>query len=117
MDTSTLSSLYSSDGPFATVLIDVSRDNENGDQEHDLRVRAAACEQLRTQGADERVIGNVRRGLSDATDLPAPVARLVVASAEGVPYQRTRDSGSTRQWQATVPFPTCCRGSSDATAR
>jgi hypothetical protein len=104
MDTSTLSSLYSSDGPFATVLIDVSRDNENGDHEHDLRVRAA-CEELRTQGADERVIGNVRRGLSDATDLPAPAARLVVATAEGVAYQRTAGQRVDQTVASYGPLP------------
>ena len=40
MDTSTLSKLFQADGPFATALVDVGHDNENGAHEHELRVRA-----------------------------------------------------------------------------
>ncbi|MDX6327615.1 MAG: hypothetical protein QOK15_3969 [Nocardioidaceae bacterium] len=36
-DTAPLSAVYSSTGPFVTALLDVSRDSENAEQEHELR--------------------------------------------------------------------------------
>ena len=55
METSSLASLYQATGPFATVLVDVSRDSENAAHEHELRVRSAG-EALTGQGADETVV-------------------------------------------------------------
>jgi hypothetical protein len=42
MKTTRLTELYAETGPFATVILDVSHDSENGEHEHELRVRAAA---------------------------------------------------------------------------
>jgi hypothetical protein len=83
MDTTAFTTLYDADGPFATALVDVSHADENGAHEHELRVRAAA-DALREQGADDGVVDAVVARLSEAVDQPAPVARLVVATAEGV---------------------------------
>jgi hypothetical protein len=83
MDTAPLSSVFSAKGPFATVLIDVSHDSENAEQEHDLRVRAA-CEALTEQGADASLVESIRDRLGEKVTRPAPVARLVVASADGI---------------------------------
>src|SRR3954451_23868861 len=80
MDTTHLAALFQHDGPFASVLIDVSHDTENGEHEHDLRVRAA-CESLSEQGADDATVEALRALLSEAVDRPAPVARFVVAAA------------------------------------
>lgn len=83
MDTSDFSKLKQAAGPFATAFVDVSRATENGEHEHELRVRAAA-DQLREQGADDAVVEAVTRVLSEQVDQPAPVGRLVVANADGV---------------------------------
>jgi hypothetical protein len=83
MDTAPLSDLFQATGPFATVLVDVSRDSENAEQEHELRVRAA-CDELTQQGADEAVVTAVQERLSEQVSQPAPVGRLVVANAGGV---------------------------------
>jgi hypothetical protein len=83
MDTAPLSDLFQASGPFATVLVDVSRDNENAEHEHELRVRAA-CDDLTEQGADEAVVAAVRDRLSEQVGQAAPVSRLVVANADGV---------------------------------
>ena len=83
MQTTTLSTLYQSTGPFATVLIDVGHENENGEHEHELRVRAA-CDDLRAQGADDAVVATVSERLGELVPQPAPVGRVVVATADGV---------------------------------
>ncbi|MBC9735238.1 Vms1/Ankzf1 family peptidyl-tRNA hydrolase [Nocardioides marmotae] len=83
MDTSDFSKIKQAAGPFATAFVDVSRATENGEHEHELRVRAAAA-QLSEQGAAEDVVETVVRVLSAPLDRPAPVGRLVVANAGGV---------------------------------
>jgi hypothetical protein len=83
METTAFTTLYDADGPFATALVDVSHADENGAHEHELRVRAAA-DALREQGADEAVVHAVVARLSEVVDQPAPVARLVVATAQDV---------------------------------
>ena len=88
MDTSTLSKVYQSDGPFATVLVDVGHESENGAHEHELRVRAAR-EALREQGAPEGVVTAVGDRLGELVPQPVPVARLVVVTADGVQHDET----------------------------
>jgi hypothetical protein len=83
MNTSHLSSLYDADGPFATVLLDVSHDAENGEHEHELRVRAA-CAELTEQGAPDDVVKEVSTRLGELVRDASPVGRLVVATAAGV---------------------------------
>src|SRR3954447_18869508 len=83
MDTAPLSSVFSAKGPFATVLLDVSRDSENAEQEHELRVRAA-CDALAEQGADQSLVETVRAQIAEAVTRSAPVARFVVANATGI---------------------------------
>ncbi len=80
MDTTTLSPVYSAEGPFATVLVDVSHSSENAEHEHELRVRAA-CERLSEQGADEALVEAIRERLEELVHRPSPVGRLVVADA------------------------------------
>lgn len=83
MDTTTLSPVYAAEGPFATALVDVGHADENGAHEHELRVRAAA-DRLREEGADEAVVETVVARLAEVVDQPTPIARLVVATADGV---------------------------------
>jgi len=85
MKTTRLSTLYDAPGPFATVMIDVSHDNENGEHEHELRVRAAA-EDLTGQGAPESVVSDVTERLGELVSDPAPVGRIVVANEKGVVF-------------------------------
>ena len=108
MDTSTLTPVYQSTGPFATALVDVGHDSENGAHEHELRVRAA-CESLREQGADEQVVELVTERLGELVSQPAPVARVVVANADGVVYDEvasTRVDNPTATW---APLPDLAR--------
>lgn len=80
-----LTPVLQSSGPFATVLTDVSQDTGGGDQEHRLRAREA-CDRLAEQGADADVVKAVAERLEEVVHRPAPVARLVVATPEGVAY-------------------------------
>jgi len=100
MRTARLTALYETEGPFATVMLDVSRDTENGAHEHELRVRAA-CEALREKGADEIVVDAISERLSEAVSDPAPVGRMVVATKEGVALDElihTRVDQPTTSW-------------------
>jgi len=83
MDTASLSSAYQASGPFATAFVDVSHDSENGEHEHELRVRTAR-QALLDQGADEDVVKAVEERLAELVNQPAPVSRLVVATPGGV---------------------------------
>jgi len=85
MDTAPLTTIFQQAGPFATALVDVGHDNENGDHEHALRVRAV-CDELTQQGAPESVVAAVQDRLGELVERPAPIARLVVASAEGIAH-------------------------------
>src|SRR5687768_13802011 len=83
MDTAPLAPIFQASGPFASALVDVSRDSENAEQEHELRVRTA-CEALADQGADEATVSAVRDRLGEVVDRPAPVGRFVVAAGGSV---------------------------------
>jgi Bacterial archaeo-eukaryotic release factor family 2 len=83
MDTTRLTTVYAADGPFATVTLDVSHDNENAAREHVLRVRATV-EELAGQGAPDAVIQSVTERLDEPATEPAPQARTVVAAPSGV---------------------------------
>jgi hypothetical protein len=83
MKTTRLTDLYAQPGPFATAMLDVSHDSENGEHEHELRVRAA-CEDLAAQGAPDHVVQQVSARLGELVGQPAPVTRTVVAGTDGV---------------------------------
>ena len=93
-------------GPFATALVDVAHDTENGAHEHELRVRAA-CEQLAEQGAPDEVVTLVRERLAEPLDRPAPLARLVVAERRvRCSWTRPPASRSTSRSPPTTCSPT-----------
>src|SRR5687767_14110962 len=83
MDTAPFTTIYQHSGPFATALVDVGHDNENGEHEHKLRVREV-CDRLSEGGASESVVAAVADRLQERVERPAPVARFVVATGEGI---------------------------------
>jgi len=85
MNTTDFTDLLNRPGPFATVLADVSQESENAAHEHELRVRAA-CDQLAEQGAPEELVRQVADQLTEVVHQPAPVARVVVATRDGIAY-------------------------------
>jgi hypothetical protein len=85
MDTTPFAPIYQQAGPFATALVDVGHDNENGEHEHELRVRGV-CDQLTEQGATDSVVAAVSERLLELVERPAPVARLVVATDDGIAH-------------------------------
>ncbi len=105
MDLSRLGPVYQSEGPFATVLLDVGRGRaESGAQEQQLRVRAAG-EALAGAGAPESVVRAVVGRLGGRVEGPAPGSRVVVATVAGVVFD---DVAHQRVDQATVnwgPLP------------
>lgn len=104
MQTSTLTSVTQSSGPFATVLVDVSQDSEQGRQEHELRVREAV-ERLAEQGAPSEVIDTVAERLRENLHRPAPTARLVIATPEGVVYDEVALSRVDQAVASWDPLP------------
>jgi hypothetical protein len=83
MDVSRLDPVYRTDGPFATVLLDVGRGTESGAREQELRVRGARTE-LDRLGAPESVGELVGGRLAEQVEEPSPVSRVVVANGDGV---------------------------------
>lgn len=83
MRTTRLTDLYEHEGPFASVILDVSHATENGAEEHRLHARNA-CDSLREQGADDALVQAVAERIEEQVNEAAPVARAVVANASGV---------------------------------
>ncbi|HET7736118.1 MAG TPA: hypothetical protein VFK52_09105 [Nocardioidaceae bacterium] len=111
MDTSSLLPAFQASGPFATALVDVSHDSETGAHAHELRVREV-CDALTTAGAGPDVVEPVRDRLLDVVHWPAPVARLVVANADGVLVDAAHASRVDRSlgtWSALPDLATWVR--------
>lgn len=104
MRTSQLTDLYTATGPFASVTLDVGHGTESGAHEHELRVRAA-CDELAGAGADDDVVRRVGEVLAEPTHEPAPVARTIVASAEGVHFDETWPGRVDRTSATWGPLP------------
>ena len=103
MDSATFQTVYTAPGPFATVLVDVSHD-ETGEHAHDLRVRAA-CGELTEQGADAAVVKRLADHLAELVRRPAPVARLVVANADGILHDEVVAKQIDRTVATWAPLP------------
>lgn len=88
MRTDSLTDLFDQPGPFASVLVDVSQDGEDGAGQRQLRVDEA-LRQLEAQGAPEPVGHQLREVLDQPTEPAAPVARLVVATEAGLCFDDT----------------------------
>ena len=78
-----LSRLYDDPGPFASVLVDVSRDSEDAGHQLELRIRALR-EQLLEEGAPADVVEALGARLDEVVHQPAPVSRQLVATERGV---------------------------------
>ncbi|WP_433158395.1 Vms1/Ankzf1 family peptidyl-tRNA hydrolase [Kribbella sp. CA-247076] len=104
MDMTRLSPVYQGEGPFASVLLDVSRDSESGEQEHELRVRAAG-EELAQAGAPESVVDLVTERLAERVETPAPVARMVVAHDGGVVFDEVTHQRVDQPVISWTPLP------------
>src|SRR3954470_13579096 len=99
-----LAALYQASGPFASVTLEVGHDDENGDHEHALRVRAVR-DQLLDTGADPQVVELVTERLSELVDQPAPVTRTVVANADGVQLDEVMQARVEQPKVAWGPLP------------
>lgn len=77
------SDLYSGTGPMATVLLDASRDTEDGARQVELRWRAARDE-LAEQGAPDELLDAIEPMFVEPTHAPGAVSRLVVAGGQEV---------------------------------
>ena len=104
MRTHTFRDLYDSKGPFATALVDVSHDSETGAQAHELRVRAA-IDELTRLGAPQEVVAAVAERLGEQVSQPAPIARLVVASPDGVRYDEVATLRVDQPVATWAPLP------------
>jgi len=75
--------LTESTGPFATVVIDASRDDPAGAQEVELRWRELA-EDLTRQGAPHAVVDAIGAVVTEPTRQAGRLGRLLVATSDGV---------------------------------
>lgn len=104
MRTTQIADLYQSEGPFASVTLDVGRAAENAHREHELRVRHARDELLEA-GADPAVVDAVARRLEEQVNEPSPVARAVVANAGGVVFDEVMRTEVPQTRTAWGPLP------------
>ncbi len=88
MRTTDLTNLYEQKGPFASVALDVSHNSERGAEEHRLHAREVR-KSLLDQGADQSIVDAVTARIEEQVSEPAPVARVVVANADGVVFDET----------------------------
>lgn len=77
------SDLYTGSGPMATLLLDVTRDTEDGARQVELRWRSAR-EELAEQGASEELLDAVEPLFLEPTHAPGAVSRLVVAGGSEI---------------------------------
>jgi len=104
MRTTQISDLYQSEGPFASVTLEVSRAAENAHHEHELRVRQAGADLL-DAGADPAVVDAVTRRLAEQVNEAAPVARAVVANAQGIVFDELLRTEVEQTRTAWGPLP------------
>jgi hypothetical protein len=104
MKTTQLVSLYQRPGPFASVTLDVSRDDEAGAHEHELRVRAA-CEDLLELGADPTAVEQMAARLGAPVNRPAPVSRTVVVAYDSVVFDELMFTRVDRPVVSWGPLP------------
>lgn len=92
---------YSVEGPIATVYLDVSRDNENGETELDLRWRALKDE-LTEAGAADEAVSLLEPVIMAPTGLPGAWGRVVAATKERVLLDRVIPGriGAHASWDA-----------------
>ncbi len=83
MRTDSLTDLFDQPGPFASVLVDVSQDGDDGTGQRSLRVDEA-LQQLQAAGAPQPVVQQLRARLDEPIDKLAPLARLLVATEAAV---------------------------------
>ncbi|MGI8888407.1 MAG: Vms1/Ankzf1 family peptidyl-tRNA hydrolase, partial [Nocardioidaceae bacterium] len=83
MRTDSLALLFDQPGPFASVLVDISQDGEEGAEQPGLRVDEA-LQQLEANGAPEPVVQQLRETLDKPIDKSGPISRLVVATEAGI---------------------------------
>lgn len=86
MRTDNLSELFADAGPFASVYVEVSRDQTGGDRAG-LAVREP-LDQLADQGCPAEICDMIGERLERATGQPAPISRCVVASERGILHDR-----------------------------
>ena len=102
MRTDRIAHLYADPGPFATALVDVSRDSEDGRRQVERHLRSVR-DQLVQRGASEEVVTAIGQRVTDDAREPAPVSRFLVATERGVLLDelvRDRTDEPTARWDA-----------------
>ena len=102
MRTERIAHLYADPGPFATALVDVSRDSEDGQRQVDQHLRSVR-DQLGQQGAPDEVVTAVEGRVAEEVHEPAPVSRFVVATERGILLDelvRDRTDEPAARWDA-----------------
>ncbi|MBW0101143.1 Vms1/Ankzf1 family peptidyl-tRNA hydrolase [Pseudonocardia sp. KRD291] len=83
------------DGPFATVVLDVTQDTPDGAEQVRLRWRSAR-EDLARQGADDKALDRLEEAVTGAGASDGTGGRVLVAGADGVLVDRVVDTPPER---------------------
>lgn len=100
--------LFSRQGPFASVAMDVSLDSEAGERELDLRAREVA-DRLAERGAPQHVVESVRGALTEPVPQPSPRTRFVVANEDGLLLDEVVPEPTPRAEVVWAPLPDVSR--------
>lgn len=103
-----LKELFTRQGPFASVAMDVSLDSESGERTLELRAREVG-DRLLEQGAPAEVVDRVRGALEQPVREPAPRTRFVVATGEGVLLDEVVAEPTTQAEVVWAPLPDTAR--------
>lgn len=103
-----LKELFTRQGPFASVAMDVSLDSESGQRTLELRAREVA-DRLLEQGAPPEVVDRVRSALEAPVQAPAPRTRFVVATQEGMLLDEVLAEPTTQAEAVWAPLPDVAR--------
>lgn len=108
--------LVDAEGPFASVYVDDTHNTADAEKQFELRWRAIS-EELSAQGADDELIDNVRRGLTDAESADGRGGRAVVANRSGVrlvePLIRPPETPTARLSELPYVVPVVVHGVDD----
>ncbi|MGH3501104.1 MAG: hypothetical protein ACRDQA_09470 [Nocardioidaceae bacterium] len=104
MHTDAIAEIFAHPGPFATALVNVSQDIEDGEHQRRLRVDQAT-DQLTEAGAPQQVVEAVSERLNRPPHAAAPVGHIVVATETEIafdPVVPARVDHTIASWQ---PLP------------
>ena len=105
MDLGTLQDVFTHEGPFVSVHIDVSRDTEDARQQVDARWTTVR-HQLEHEHVDGALVEQIGERVHEQTSVPGEIRRTLVAAKGGIVFDDVRAGHSIwPEGTSTAPLP------------